>query len=64
MSSSRPRRPAPKAAGTPPLAACTEWFIEPGILTKAELDALEAMLGPALGLADVNHQTERLEFSA
>lgn len=64
MSSSRPRRPAPKAAGTPRLAACSECFFEPSTLTKAELDALEALLGPALGLADVNHQTERLEFSA
>ena len=64
MSSSRPRRLAPRATSSKVAAQESECFFETMVPSKAELDALEALLGPALGLADVNHQTERLEFSA
>lgn len=64
MSSSRLRRLAPRATSSNVAAQESECFFETLVPSMAELDALDAMLGPALGLADVNHQTERLEFSS
>ena len=64
MSRPDPTRRAPRVQYRPTTTCLeVEAFLDPKVVAKAELDALEALLGPDLGLGSVDAASKPFEFS-